>query len=285
VRVLLAIAILAGVVAANACGEESPPPTLPAGSEAGQVMGHMHGLGVNPADDALVIATHTGLFRAAPDAQTAQRIGESRQDTMGFTVVGADEFLGSGHPDAREDLPPLLGLIRSADGGQTWDPVSLLGQVDFHVLRAQGQRIYGVDAQTGVLFVSADSGRTWRREQPPGALLDLAIDPDDPERIVAAGERGLIVSKDAGKSWRPISNRIVGFLAWTDALTVVDAVGSVFQSSSDLAEFRPVGRVRGEPAALASSGGELLLALHDNSVLTSSDGGRNWSTRLAPSRP
>jgi hypothetical protein len=157
--------------------------------------------------------------------------------------------------------------------------------VDFHVLRAQGQRIYGVDSQTGVLFVSADSGRTWRREQPPGALLDLAIDPDDPERIVAAGERGLIVSRDGGKSWRPISNRIVGFLAWTDALTVVDAVGSVFQSSSDLAEFRPVGRVQGEPAALASSGAELLLALHDNSVRTSSDGGRNWSTRLAPSRP
>ena len=38
---------------------------------------------------------------------------------MGFTVVGPDTFLGSGHPDIRATDPPLLGLIESNDAAQT----------------------------------------------------------------------------------------------------------------------------------------------------------------------
>jgi hypothetical protein len=104
---------------------------------------HVHGLGVNPADGALFVATHTGLFRAGPGERRARRVAGRYQDTMGFTVTGPDRFLGSGHPDGREDLPPFLGLIRSTDAGRTWEPVSLLGERDFHVLEAAGERIYG----------------------------------------------------------------------------------------------------------------------------------------------
>src|SRR5918992_2246739 len=63
---------------------------------------HVHGLGINPADGSLFIATHTGLFRVGRDSQRAVRVGDRFQDTMGFSVVGADRFLGSGHPDARD---------------------------------------------------------------------------------------------------------------------------------------------------------------------------------------
>ena len=104
---------------------------------------HVHGLGVNPADGALYVATHTGLFRAARGERRAKRVADRYQDTMGFTVTGPDRFLGSGHPDGREDLPPFLGLIQSSDAGRTWEPVSLLGKRDFHVLEAAGERIYG----------------------------------------------------------------------------------------------------------------------------------------------
>ena len=52
---------------------------------------------------------------------TATRIADRWQDTMAFTVTvtGAGTFLGSGHPDLREDLPPHLGLIESTDAGET----------------------------------------------------------------------------------------------------------------------------------------------------------------------
>lgn len=57
---------------------------------------------------------------------------------MGFTVTGPKTFLGSGHPDFDKDpqLPPRMGLIRSADAALTWQPVSLTGEVDFHALHS-----------------------------------------------------------------------------------------------------------------------------------------------------
>ncbi len=75
--------------------DEEPAPGLP------EVYGHVHGLGVNPADESLFVATHTGLFRAANDDTRLERVGRSRQDTMGFTVTAPDTFLGSGHRRAR----------------------------------------------------------------------------------------------------------------------------------------------------------------------------------------
>lgn len=52
----------------------------------------MHGLGINPANGDLCAASHFGLFRL-PDDGKAERVGRLVQDTMGFTVVGADRFL------------------------------------------------------------------------------------------------------------------------------------------------------------------------------------------------
>ncbi len=94
---------------------------------------HVHGLGVNPADGALIVATHYGSFRIAADGDEADRIGTSLQDTMGFTVVGPDHFLGSGHPDVAGSVagqPGPLGLIESTDAGASWTALSLRGRAD-----------------------------------------------------------------------------------------------------------------------------------------------------------
>ncbi|MGI8439453.1 MAG: F510_1955 family glycosylhydrolase, partial [Thermoleophilaceae bacterium] len=140
-------------------------------------------------DGSLFIATHTGLFRLAKDQARAQRVGQSSQDTMGFTVVGPDRFLGSGHPGDLEGGPSLLGLIGSRDGGRGWRPVSLSGEADFHLLRAAGPRVYGADSSSGRLLVSADEGRTWSERRPPGDLVDLAVDPREGRRLVPRTHR------------------------------------------------------------------------------------------------
>ena len=275
------LAVLLLLVALAGCGDgegSASPASGQVVSDAG--VSHIHGVGINPADDSVVVATHTGLFRAAPGDPRAKRIGDRRQDTMGFTVVGPDRFLGSGHPDLRDDLPPLLGLIRSGDAGRSWQPVSLLGEADFHVLRAAGQRVYGVNATDGVLMASADGGQTWRRRTPPGAVLDLAIDRRDGQRLVVSGERGLAISRDGGRSWRPLDDERVGLLAWTDDLVLVDAAGDVHSSADDGRSFAKVGSIGGQPAALSAHDGQLLAALHDNTVHLSEDGGRTWTLRV-----
>ena len=231
-----------------------------------------------------MIATHTGLLRAGPGERLAQRVGDSQQDTMGFTILGPDKFIGSGHPDERANLPPLLGLISSDDAGRSWTPVSLLGEADFHVLRASGRRVYGFDATRGRLMVSRDGGRAWKQRRPPAPLFDLAVDPVDADRIVVSSEAGIALSRDAGQTWRPLDASRAGLLAWQpDGLTLIDGDGRV-QRSTDLGgSWTEIGEIGGRPAALSADRGELLVALHTNLVKSSSDGGKSWRLRVAAS--
>lgn len=281
--------IAATVVAVMRGGNDGDGPAirdLLAPSDPGPI--HVHGLGINPADKALFIATHTGTYRVAPNAEQATRVGGSRQDTMGFTVVGPNRFLGSGHPDPQamreQKLPPNLGLIESTDGGRTWTPISLLGQADFHVLRSNGRRIYGVDASNARLMLSPDRGQTWIEREPPTALLDLAVDPAQPKRLLASGEGGVFASTVGGRAWRQISGA-VGLLAWPEPnrLYLVDRVGGVHRSGDGGTSWASVGNIGGQPAAfLAQTAQELYVALHDGTVKRSGDGGRTWSVRSAP---
>ncbi len=239
---------------------------------------HVHGLGINPADRALYIATHTGLWRLPPGVREPERVGESRQDTMGFTVVGPDHFLGSGHPDNVRQ-PPLLGLIESNDHGEDWDSVSLLGEADFHVLRAVGGRVYGYDVTNQRLMVSTNSGRSWTERRPP-PVIDLAPNPANPTHVIASTERGLLVSRDSGERWSPLGDG-VGLLAWPapDALYLVDGVGDVLRSSDRGRRWTRVGQIGGQPAALiATTEQELYAAVHQGGIVRSRDGGRTWET-------
>lgn len=283
------LAALTATIVLAGCGNDrdgSDRASTSAGSDPGQV--HIHGLGVNPKDGALFIATHTGLFRSGSDERTSERVGDRRQDTMGFTVVGPDRFLGSGHPDLRDDLPPFLGLIESRDAGKTWTPVSLLGERDFHVLEAAGARIYGYGSdfrtRKSSLLVSDDGGRTWEERTPPEPLVALAIDPADPDRVVASGQRRLHVSSDAGRTWRPTDGD-PALLAWlrSGALLAVDLSGVVLRSDDVGETWRRVGSIGGEPASLEAGGpGELYVALHDGTVKRSVDAGVSWSVRATP---
>jgi len=249
---------------------------------------HVHGLGINPQDGALFAATHTGLFRVGEGERKARRVADRYQDTMGFTVVGSDRFLGSGHPDLREDLPPFLGLVESRDAGRTWKPISLLGKRDFHVLEAAGSRIYGFgsDFQTrkAGLLVSDDGGRSWDERTPPEGLISLAIDPDDADRVIGSGEKGLYVSIDAGRRWRGIEGGS-SLLSWPEAEGVfaVARDGTVARSDDAGGRWREIGEIGGQPAAFeGQSADELYVALHDGTIKRSTDGGASWSVRSTP---
>lgn len=222
---------------------------------------HVHGLGVNPADGSLFIATHTGMYRVAAGGRRGERVGDRFQDTMGFTVVGPNRFLGSGHPDARDDLPPLLGLVESTDAGEGWEPISLLGEADFHVLRFSGERVYGYDASNDRLLVSADRGRSWNELARPGPLVDLAVDPSNERHIVATTEEGLFESRGGGQRWNRVGDA-VGLLAWPkrDRLYLVAGRGEVFASRNGGRRLEHRGELGGEPAALLAQAANELYA-------------------------
>jgi hypothetical protein len=248
--------------------------------------GHVHGLGVNPADEALFVATHGGLFRAAKDNDQLERVGDSRQDTMGFTVVSRNTFLGSGHADPRQGRAEPLGLIVSEDAGRSWRPLSLGGQADLHVIRVGSRLTYGVDAISGSLFVSDDSAASWSVGQPPKPLFDLAVDPRDERHLVGAAEDGLYRSRDRGSRWQAIRRAPAGLLAWPrtglPVLYVATPDAALYRSDNAGRSWRRNGKLPGLPAAIAAHGNEIYVALQDGTVEMSRDGGRTWQHRAAP---
>ncbi|MEJ7753237.1 MAG: F510_1955 family glycosylhydrolase [Candidatus Limnocylindrales bacterium] len=270
--------------AVDASGGDAGAETVPAPGDQKAELEHIHGLGVDPSSGALYVATHYGLFQAPKGQVQLERMGESRQDIMGFSVVGPRRFLGSGHPDPSQNQPPNLGLIESRDGGTSWKNISLLGEADFHVLRSSGRKVYGFNGGTGKLMVSDDGGRKWASRTPPAAMFDLAMDPSDSNRVVASTGEGIFVSRDAGKGWRPLSGDVAGLLAWpSDAsLFLVDGQGQVSRSTDAGQSFAVVGTVGGPPSAFISHGDDLLVALGDGNVVRSTDAGANWQVTATP---
>jgi len=250
---------------------------------------HVHGLGVNPADGSLVVATHLGSFRIPPESNEATRIGASFQDTMGFTVAGPDHFLGSGHPDlqgAQAGQPSQLGLIESVDGGHTWRSLSLSGEVDFHGLVVAHDRVYGWDSGTGRFMVSADRA-TWETRSTIN-LFGFAVDPRDADHILGAAPDALTESTDGGRTWAVTDGPAVVTITWdADAgLWAADASHTLWHHTS---AWQKAGTLPGEPQALLATPQAIYAAVHDENQVTSihqsTDSGRSWNLRYRDSQP
>lgn len=278
----LAVAVAVAAVVALVAVAGSSDDDQRAVSEDNDVV-HVHGLGVNPADGALYLATHMGLYRLDTEGRP-ERVGDSYQDTMGFTVVGFDRFLASGHPDLRDrrhrvdGKPPLLGLVESRDGGATWEPRSLLGEADFHALESIDGRVYGWNASTSELMVSADL-RTWERLSSI-EMTSFAIDPSDAQRAVAATGDGVVVSTDGGRSWQAVSGAPeLVVVDWGDTGVWGVAGNGGVHYSEDGRAWTERSRLLGEPQALEVNGDDLYVARGEDgrTVVRRSTDGESWA--------
>jgi hypothetical protein len=65
-----------------------------------------------------------------------------------------------------------------------------------------------------------------------------------------------------------MSRTHAGLLAWTSGgLILVDGKGNVYDGQDAGRRFQRAGQIGGQPAALASHGDELYVALHTNEVM------------------
>lgn len=157
---------------------------------------HVHALAVDPAGR-LLAATHEGLYRVGL-AGGMSMVGSLRDDIMGLAVTSDGALVASGHPADDSDAADPLGLLRSTDGGTTWQTQALPGQADFHSIDARDSRVVATDGHA--LFVSSDAGRTWRagtRQR----LWSVAV---DTRTIWTTGPTGLQRSDDDGDSLTPV---------------------------------------------------------------------------------
>ena len=245
-------------------------------------------ISVDPGDGTMMIGTGLGLYRLEPGARRADRIEGTLETPEGAGPISANlellhagpgELLASGHPEGG-DLPENLGLIRSGDRGETWEPVSGLGEFDWHVLEPSRGIIAGVPAEATDLYVSTDGGAAFERGGvAPAPPDDLAIDPADPERWVAASAEGLATSADGGASWRPREPVPGALLGWAepDGLYRVDQGGMSWVSRDGGETWEQRGDAGGSPSTLdVGPDGTVYLALAGAVVKRSTDGARTW---------
>ncbi|MFP3992839.1 exo-alpha-sialidase [Streptomyces sp. E11-3] len=251
--------------------------------DAGAGLSHIHGLGIDPADGRLHVATHEGIFTPGKDG-APKRVGDARDDFMGFTVTGPGTFVASGHPGPGNDEPGNRGLIESTDSGKTWKVKSLAGKVDFHALKYAHDTIYGYDSTNGMLRVSKD-GVEWD-DRAKLAAHDIAVSPNDPDTVLATTREGVARSTDGGKSFAGGKQPVMAFLSWAeaDALYGIDPAGALHRSTDGGGTWKRTATVPGgQPQALTAVDGDRLLAATQDGVYESKDGGKTFTQRLKAS--
>lgn len=267
--IALTVAALALVVMLNR--GDGPGAAAPA---AGQ-FGHVHGLGVDPADGAVYAATHYGLYKLTDEGRP-ELVGDRVQDFMGFTVVGPNHFLASGHPGMGDPGPSSVGLIESTNAGQTWYTKSLAGEADFHALEVIGDQVYGLNAKTGQLLTSGD-GENWQQLSTL-PMVDFAVDPDDVSQILATTDNGPAVSNDGGRNFDFLRQApVLVFVDWDEHGTLVGIAphGGVYVSQDSGSSWHAAGDIGGPPEALHVEDATIY-AVTDSQVLVSSDGGATF---------
>ncbi|MET9817261.1 MULTISPECIES: F510_1955 family glycosylhydrolase [unclassified Streptomyces] len=264
-------------LALTACSSsDTDTDTSTSGPGSGVTVSHIHGLGLDPADQRLYVATHEGIY--TPDAQGKPTlVGDSKDDFMGFTVAGAKTFYASGHPTTGGNK----GLIKSTDAGTTWTSLSLSGESDFHALDHAHNTVYGYDSTGGLLRTSKD-GTTWKNGARIRAL-DIAVSPEAPGLVLATTTEGIARSTDGGKTFAAGKQPVMAFLSWPakDALYGVDTDGALHRSTDGGTTWKRAGTVPGgQPQALTAVGAEHVLAATQTGVHESKDGGKTFAHRL-----
>lgn len=278
-RPLALLGLSLAAVLVSGCSSADDSSSTAEAAAASDEFGHIHSLDVDPTDGTLYVASHQGLFALGADG--FERVGEGRFDAMSFAIAGPDRFLMSGHPEPGSGKPAHLGLSESTDKGRTWSSSSLEGEADFHALEPAGDRVYGVDSQSGSLLLTEDGARWQTLGQLPAA--DVAAHPGDPDLLLLTDGRGALVRLEvAGRPELVDTAPRLVLLDWVeeDLLVGVGPEGAVHRSTDGGESWSEAGALGAAPHALTATDAAWYAAT-DTGVLVSEDGGASWS-QVAP---
>lgn len=280
----LRVALLAGLVALTP-------------AQAAVTITHVHGLAYSPDGGQLMIPSHHGLA-VYKNGKWSKALGP-QHDYMGFAAT-AKHLYSSGHPAPGSGMVNPFGLIRSRDGGKTWEKLGLEGETDFHLLAASwnASAIYVWNPAPSSrirrpgLHYTVNDGFAWKPAQADGLKGTphaLAVHPADAKTVAAATSSGVFVSRDSGERFEPVTQGAQGLSVFFD-LDGKHLWYGTFDRQPALArvelgagrttriELPPLGRdaiayISQNPARRD----EYAIATFERSVYLSKDSGRTWT--------
>lgn len=185
---------------------------------------HIHGLSYSADGTQILIPSHHGIAVYAQDHWSI--MAGPKHDYMGFSAT-RDTLYSSGHPAPGSGLPNPFGLIKSMDGGQSWQKLGLEGESDFHTLATSygTNAIYVLNHQANSrmkaagIYVTQSDGMTWSRVAANGLktkINSLAVHPDDAKILAAGTGDGLYLSRDAGNHFKQLVGSKQVLAQWFD---------------------------------------------------------------------
>lgn len=266
-----------------------------AAAQAQTTLTHVHGLAYSTDGRRLMIPSHHGL--AIYEEGRWSGAPGPRHDYMGFAAT-AGALYTSGHPVPGSGLVNPFGLLRSRDGGTTWEKLGLEGESDFHLLAAgwNSGAVYVWNEEPNSrmrgagLYSTIGDGFAWLRAESKGLQGEpraLAAHPSDAKLVAVATSAGIFESADAGRSFARVAPGD-GTAVFYD----LDG-GHLWYGRYDGEPRLARARLRGGPAAQLAlpplrkdavayiaqnpaRRGEYAIATFRRSVYLSSDGGRTW---------
>ena len=186
----------------------------PARSASSVTLMHVHGLAYSADGKQIFIPSHHGMAIYS-DGRWSKAPGPEH-DYMGFSVT-QKFFYSSGHPAQGSGLINPFGLMKSGDGGRTWQKLGLEREADFHLLAAS----YGTNAvyvfthapnsrmsKAGIYFTALD-GLSWKYAESNGLggePFSLAAHPANGKIVAAGTKTGLFLSTDSGDNFKPLAS-------------------------------------------------------------------------------
>lgn len=273
-------------------------PAAPSRAGEAVTLTHVHGLSYSADGRQLLIPSHNGI--AVYKGGRWSRMAGPAHDFMGFSAT-RDAQYSSGHPAPGSKLTNPFGLIKSRDGGKSWQKLGLEGEVDFHTLATS----YGTNAvyvinhgpnsrmkEAGIYYTLND-GMKWQRadaKELPAKVNVLAVHPTDAKLVAAGTDDGLYLSRNLAARFEQLAKGqqvlaasfdLDGKQLWFSAHSGEAALFKIDMKADAMAEAVKLPALTQDAVAYIaqnpSQPGEMAIATFKRNVFLSKDQGGSWT--------
>ena len=208
-------------------------------------VGRMNALAFHPEDPNIIFAGAPagGLWRSY-DGGLHWETNTDQFPTLGVSSIAFSPsnpsvvYIGTGDRDASDS--PGMGVMKSVDGGMTWDFVNsaISDKVVGDLVVYPSDENQVIAATSSGMFKTTDGGSTWYQvSSNTQNYKDLAVHPTNPNIIYGTGQGRFWRSEDAGENWEYINDGIVPSTRMVIAVTPA-APENVYVLSTGTYEYR-----------------------------------------------